>query len=335
MGRGPSGPARKDRMIYSIKKTITAALALMLILSSQNILAQNSDQAAAVQPDFKDIYRIELIIFANNNELKNASYSGNNNYANTENWQSEDKLAYPKKLIFFKSPEKYPQIDPDTDQGHSNATYGTAIAAEIKTVKNIIPPLMTFLSADAYQLNNIANPINRRSAHKVLFHKAWDQALKSKKAAPSIPIAGGKRYDQHHELEGSISFSKGRFLHVTTNLWLSQYQSRSSGYNQYDGYSSSDVDSVNGWSSSSNYIPPFPQNKKITLDNIESSSYESDRRLFEDQNSGAFQKYQTARTYVLKEYRKMKRNEVHYLDHPMFGVIVQISKYEMAKNDTE
>lgn len=334
MGRGLSRPAWKDRMIYSIKNTKAAASALIFILSSQNLLAQNSNRADAGQPDFKDIYRIELIIFANNNELKNDGYNGSNNYAHTENWQSENKLAYPKKLIFFKSPEKYPQVAPNTDQDNADAIDGT-ITAESKTIENIIPPLMTYLPADAYQLNDIANPINRRSAHRVLFHKAWDQALESKKAAPSIPISGGKRYDQHHELEGSISFSKGRFLHITTNLWLSQYQSGSSAYNQYESYSTGDADSANRWSSSSNYIPPFPQNKKITLDNIESSSYESDRRLFEDQNSGAFQKYQAAQTYVLKEYRKMKRNEVHYLDHPMFGVIVQISKYEVAENNSE
>ncbi len=38
--------------------------------------------------------------------------------------------------------------------------------------------------------------------------------------------------------------------------------------------------------------------------------------------------YQIKSIVELKEYRKMRRNEVHYLDHPLFGIIVKITKFE-------
>ena len=46
----------------------------------------------------------------------------------------------------------------------------------------------------------------------------------------------------------------------------------------------------------------------------------------------SFDFFEASKTYVLKEHRKMKRAEVHFLDHPMMGLIIQITKYEVPVN---
>jgi hypothetical protein len=45
--------------------------------------------------------------------------------------------------------------------------------------------------------------------------------------------------------------------------------------------------------------------------------------------------YVVKRTALLQEYRRLRRDEVHYLDHPLFGAIVMISKYEEPLNQDE
>jgi hypothetical protein len=35
--------------------------------------------------------------------------------------------------------------------------------------------------------------------------------------------------------------------------------------------------------------------------------------------------------YRLQQSRRMRSNEVHYLDHPLFGIIVQVTPYITAQ----
>ncbi|MCP3673658.1 MAG: hypothetical protein GY829_04200, partial [Gammaproteobacteria bacterium] len=32
--------------------------------------------------------------------------------------------------------------------------------------------------------------------------------------------------------------------------------------------------------------------------------------------------------YVMQQSRRLRRNEIHYLDHPLFGLLIQIRPYE-------
>ena len=41
--------------------------------------------------------------------------------------------------------------------------------------------------------------------------------------------------------------------------------------------------------------------------------------------------YSVERTVVLRQHRRMRSNELHYIDHPLFGLLVRITPYETAK----
>ena len=38
--------------------------------------------------------------------------------------------------------------------------------------------------------------------------------------------------------------------------------------------------------------------------------------------------YEAIRTVVIDESRRMRSNELHYLDHPLFGMIIKVTPYE-------
>lgn len=284
----------------------------IIILSSLTFSAAGfaAQSAKDIKTLLKDIYRIEMVVFRNRNT--------NDEYG--EQWDSTPELSYPEQLIFLRNTLG------DYPEQFGNDSQGTASTADAGLVT--IPPLMLKLPSDTHLLKSIANAIGRRSAHDILFHQAWHQSLGSIRNAPAIPIAGGQQFDNHHELEGSIKLSKGRFLHITSDLWLTQYSPRDAFGNSdsSDPYSSPYNDAIN--------VPVVPlDNSDDTRGNDGRSDDTTldDRLAFEQQNSYRAGRYRANRSYVLREYRKMKRNATHYLDHPMFSIVIQITKYEAPK----
>ena len=41
------------------------------------------------------------------------------------------------------------------------------------------------------------------------------------------------------------------------------------------------------------------------------------------------------RTVVIDESRRMRSNELHYLDHPLFGMVIKITSYEAPALEIE
>jgi len=159
------------------------------------------------------------------------------------------------------------------------------------------------------------------SRYKPLLQASWQQDLNPRKKAPAILIQGGKQYGNHYELEGYIRVAVERYLHVDTNLWLSSFGSRGGNY----------------------YLPRQP----LSFDEPEEEprfvdeSYESSPEYAEflKQNPGySPQKNQVQQTQsndypidqivVMKQQRRMRSDELHFIDHPRFGVIIKVTKIQ-------
>jgi len=50
-----------------------------------------------------------------------------------------------------------------------------------------------------------------------------------------------------------------------------------------------------------------------------------------EDSSTAPSQYKLKRTVTLQEHRRMRSRELHYLDHPLFGVLVLITPYELPE----
>ena len=194
----------------------------------------------------------------------------------------------------------------------------------------------------------------------------------------SIPISGGETFDNHRELEGSIKLNKDRYLHITSDLWLTQYVLRNDA--QWDKFTAEPTENslLTAKIIDVNHVPDFPLDLvriaedaaireaalakliedealyEFTLEQdnestrvvrtpsevygdlttssivIDAVASETDIELLvNDATELSFDLFEASKTYVLKEHRKMKRAEVHFLDHPMMGLIIQITKYEV------
>ena len=377
--------------IFSLQNLFICSLSIFYVGSAL------SESKTERLPEFEDVYRIELIIFTNRNNLDAFNDNDDNNTEVPEDWSAKLDLSYPDNLVFLHPKPLESSILEINDDAlniippQREELAGTISESELSSIKEdkrtarekalATLPLLEHLDSETHLLKDMAKSIGRRSNHKILFHQAWHQELGAANTAPSIPISGGETFDNHRELEGSIKLNKDRYLHITSDLWLTQYVLRNVA--QWEKFTADPTENslLTAKIIDVNHVPDFPLDLvriaedtaireaalakliedealyEFTLeqDNESASTVRTPSEVYGDLTSSSividavasetdiellvndatelsFDLFEASKTYVLKEHRKMKRAEVHFLDHPMMGLIIQITKYEVPVN---
>jgi len=85
------------------------------------------------------------------------------------------------------------------------------------------------LDSDGYHLGTFRTRLMRSRNYRVLYHRAWQQPIPSSEIARPLLIQGGDRFDDRYELDGTITISRARFLHLDTRLWYTTFDRVSAG----------------------------------------------------------------------------------------------------------
>jgi len=187
-----------------------------------------------------------------------------NQAAPEEHWPSDIKLAYPENLLRLNN------------DGSASEEF-------------------SLLAANDRLLNPHAATVSK-GGYSLLYHQAWRQMIYGRKT--NIAISGGKTFNGHQELEGSISLSVGQYLRIQSNLWLTQF---------------------------------VPASTQLTAPNLTQSWPELPAIPNTANNEGEkAQDYLIKRIVKLNQERSMRSNEIHYIDHPLLGVIVKIVPVETS-----
>ncbi|MCX2794456.1 peptidoglycan binding protein CsiV [Microbulbifer thermotolerans] len=190
----------------------------------------------------------------------------------SEDWPAAPRLRYPDKWVDF-----------DT------ATGGAPL---------LVPA--------ATQLSNKAAALNRSGDMRVLFHKAWRQVLQQKRNSPAIIIDSGENPGSQSRLGGSVTLSVARYLHLSTNLWLSEPSDDNTG------------------------IPlPLPP-KAATEEPLDLMSTADFRPVMADRAMAPDTTY-ARHVALLQAERRMRSGELHYIDHPAFGVLIEVRTITSAE----
>lgn len=187
-----------------------------------------------------------------------------NQAAPEEHWPNDIKLAYPENVLRLK---------------------GDGSASEE----------FSLLAANERLLNPHAATVSK-GGYSLLYHQAWRQMIYGRKT--NIAISGGKTFNGHQELEGSISLSVGQYLRIQSNLWLTQF---------------------------------VPASTQLTAQNLTQTWPELPALPDTANNEGEKSPdYLIKRIVKLNQERSMRSNEIHYIDHPLLGIIVKIIPVETS-----
>ena len=152
--------------------------------------------------------------------------------------------------------------------------------------------------------------MQRMGNYRTLFHQTWLQPMRDENRA--LPIVLDRSGDSREwpRLQGSVKIYLSRYLHIETDLWLNTTGNYLPGQ----------------WT-----MPPAPLGPssliliepELTLPEPFEESQETEPLA---ETSTALEPVYPWRHAVrFNEKRRMRSNEVHYLDHPMLGVVVKLT----------
>lgn len=173
------------------------------------------------------------------------------------------------------------------------------------------------------ELTAAKKALARSRNYRPLFIAGWKMYLPPEQNELPIRIEGGDSFDNRHELEGYITVRRNRYLHLEANLALISF-ALAEKVNE-----ANIIDSIMNPQSSVHNMFQY-QNKQMATpltqpafpsDATESSNDPAIGFGFsaESQPNYIAQSFQ-----LLKESRRLRSGELHYLDHPAFGVLLRI-----------
>jgi len=316
-----------------------SGLALLLwvgwVLSAMPAWAQQGVDAREEPDPGPDWFQVELVIFARPDGASQG-----------EKWPRDLELRYPFNWVELKDPEAPKSWLPDWLEKPINPGLVGAPGLEAPDEPRWTPLQVDLdrrpyfrLDVKARSLNTIANALKRNSEYRLLFHQAWRQPLVENQNNPAILIAGGDQFGSHRELAGSITLSLSRYLHLRTNLWLTEFEPNfgqpPEGWPQLPPAPDRPE---NGRPASAWSIDPATFTEAATRGG---SAWDRFTQTAEPQSwapnlPGFLQEdYLPERIVAMNQQRRMRSEELHYLDHPLFGIIVEIKPYERPKADSE
>ena len=196
----------------------------------------------------------------------------------------------------------------DSGNGSNEANSAAGIPAAL-SVEDIIDTALALSSANSEgalafssreansSLQAILRSLRRSSRFTVLSQQSWVQPIGSEPTP--ILIQAGQRYDDRFEVEGTLSFTRSRFLHLQTNLWYTVFEPKSGESNPFlAGFQSNLSDEI---------LSQHPELVKVERERGQ---------------------YFAARTHPMFQSRRMRSDELHYIDHPLFGIVVRINRFK-------
>lgn len=265
------------------------------------VLASLSAQAQQKAGSHEGWYQVEMIVLARKDDT------------GQEHWPSNIKLRYPGDWVELKDPNA-------TTNGTDNSGTDSAATSTVDLTKEAF----YILPASERQLNAQVQKLQRSPRFEVLFHNAWRQIITNKKASKAILINGGQTFGKHQTLEGSIRLSVATYLELQTNLWFAQF----------------DVNVGQEITQPWPEIPLRPNYAATTTTNLSlDSELELDQALASENaqwSNGNFdpnaptaetENFVTKKIILLQQERDMRSSEVHYIDHPVLNVIIQVTPY--------
>ena len=275
----------------------------LLFLSCTNIYAQNSKN---------NVYMVEVIIFEHLEMISDEELEPKN--LNLEDIVSINLLDKPKISLNNKSIKKsfdyagkdflveMLPIDPVTEKQNDNS--------EIASSFNDLDESKWYeKQLNLYQLNSIYRRLDRRKEYKILHRQAWLQPALDKGNSPHI-----------HEIFNNngllVKLYQSRYLHLDVIAYLDGNLKTDSNTKfikeiQLDALKSSIPNDV------INYDIKIPS-KTFELDEI----IKADLEINESENDLLIRFHEVR--FLMREERRIFKNEVHYFDHPKIGVIISV-----------
>lgn len=301
-------------------------LLLIVPLALWASLASAENKSELLDP--RPWYRLEVILFAQSNLI---------DALESERWPEEYVQARP----IAEEPARESARDVvvirglDVPAGREPVTAASPQGTAPGTDSSPLPEEFSWLMQDELQLDAAVSRLKRSSSMKLLWHGGWLQPGLEREAALPVNISLPREeplldeqgqalpYPPPPQLEGTLRLVLSRYLHIEADLaYLLPVDPQQVARSQADkGVIEEQPTAVYGDAGMDDEMAALAM---ATL------SVEERDRLLRAAELGARPSWQV---FHLRDSRRMRSGETHYLDHPLFGMVVQALPLEMSPAD--
>ncbi|EAR08430.1 CsiV family protein [Reinekea blandensis] len=238
---------------------------------------------------------------------------------NPEQWPTFPNISHPTEYLRLTGTQ-----DIITENSETDLSPEELDSTPEETIERDAPVSRSGLDAFAAlseierQLNEERQTLEDTRGFRVLFHEAWNQPVPGRDNVVPIRIDAGERFGRQAELQGYISLYVERYLHFSTDLHLIRYEETENPFNVVlrSGDANRQTPSTGALQAPTStlqfsdlFAQPLQSNNQITRK--------------------ADQYYVSTQSAQLKESRRMRSKQVHYLDNPEFGLLILITPIEL------
>ncbi|HEX22966.1 MAG TPA: hypothetical protein ENH21_05990 [Chromatiales bacterium] len=271
---------------------------LMAIFCGMAAAADNEDE------DGGRWYEVELILFAHNNPQA----------LDAEQWPAIIGVDLPmEELVELQLPQEITPTAADEIMRVKSSTAETPVGDTTKA-----PVAFQLLDESEWQLQKTARRLRRSSRFEPLLHVAWRQPTYERASARPVLlyddmtkplIIGGQPQSQtethagppNPKLIGTVTLSVARYLHLATDLI---------------------------------YRIPVTQQTAVPVPDFDLWYDRPYPTLYEPQGPAyRLKEWQAIRGFRMRESRRMRSKVMHYLDHPLFGLVVLITPVKLPQTE--
>jgi|TARA_Y100000296_G_scaffold77728_1_gene99602 hypothetical protein len=283
-----------------------------------------------------EYYRVEVMLFTYLDE----------NSAREEHWPllKERALAEEAAIQAALEEEASPDAETETAGGATNdalqisedqsSDLTSDTAEEMNTEEEGTENASPVTLLDDLEFENAANRFGYRSDMKIVWHQAWVEELQDSANAYDHEVAGSYEEENFRiEVSGSLNLYRSRYIHIRPDLEVDQLI-----FTIPDEAPLSDEpadateDGVMTMA-----VTPETMNNSDALPGAEGQMMivPSNEGLTNEPVTEPEPEWIPLRAAKIERSRRMRSGEVHYLDHPLLGMVVKVTPWEEPEESQE
>lgn len=157
-----------------------------------------------------------------------------------------------------------------------------------------------------HSLAEYAKKINENKDMQVIYHRSWLEPIQSQKKASAHKLRIASKEQLGIEINGEFKLYRHRFLHIDTDFHIQHYAKKA--------LEKQPEQTLNQENTSMEKTPSLAQTQTPTTTNTPYSTLKQQEQP---------EILVPIRAAQIKLTRRMRSNELHYLDHPMLGMIIK------------
>ena len=175
-------------------------------------------------------------------------------------------------------------IDDEKWQPITEVPQRKSVALKAPSAEQTVP--YSLIPRSQLNLTSDKQHLSRSGKYKILYHSGWVQPVTETQKPFPVRITAGEIMDNGmYELDGYVAVGRGRYLHFRPDLYFSRKVQKA---------------------------PAMPE--ALPVDTNASAALPALQ----------FPELPEILTVNLNQARRMRSEELHYIDHPLFGVMVEI-----------